>query len=138
MTIPELSLLAFAVWTILVPLGAVGYYRWTRIVAGTTAINAFPATAVTGPDWYRRAMRAHANCVENLPVFGTIVILGSLLRMDSRFQDALAVTVFVARVAQTTVHMAWVETVRAVSVRFTCFVIQILSMLAMATHLVAH
>jgi uncharacterized MAPEG superfamily protein len=135
MTIAERSLLVFTVWTILVPLGAVGYYRWSRIVTGTGAINGFSADATEGPDWYRRAMRAHANCVENLPVFGALVVLGSLHGVASRHHSALAVTVAVARVAQSSVHMAFVQTERVVGVRFTCFFIQVICMLAMAVDL---
>lgn len=132
MTIPEYSLLAFAMWTLIVPLGAVAYYRWRHILAGTAPINAFPADAVTGADWYRRAMRAHANCVENLPVFGSIVVLVSLLGVHSASADVLALTVLAARIAQTTIHMAWTESVRTVSVRFACYLLQVLCMLALA------
>ncbi len=134
MTIPEFSLLAFAMWTILVPLGAIAYYRWSRILAGA-AINAFPSDAVSGADWYRRAMRAHANCVENLPVFGAVVVLLSLLGVESSFVDALSLGVFGARVAQSTVHMATRETPRAVGVRFAFFLTQVLCILALAVHL---
>jgi uncharacterized MAPEG superfamily protein len=135
MTIPELSLLGFAVWTIVVPLGAIGAYRLSRVVRGTASMNAFRSDAVTGADWYRRAMRAHANCVENLPVFCTIIVLATILGVKSRHQDVLAATVLGARVVQSTVHMGWVETARAVTVRFTAFFIQVMCMLALAIDL---
>jgi len=45
-----------------------------RILTGRVPIREFRADRVEGDDWYRRAMRAHANCVENLPVFGVIVL----------------------------------------------------------------
>jgi uncharacterized MAPEG superfamily protein len=134
MTIPQFSLLAFAMWTIIVPLGAIASYRWSRIIAGTAPINAFRSDAVTGADWYRRAMRAHANCVENLPVFGSIVLVISIVHVQSSWLDALALAVLVARLAQSTVHMAWAESVRTVSVRFTFFLVQVLGMLAMAVY----
>ncbi len=137
MTIPQFALLAFAIWTIIVPLGAVAYYRWSRILAGAAPINAFPADAVAGADWYRRAMRAHANCVENLPVFGSIVLLISLCGVASFWVDALSLAVLVARVAQSTVHMAWPESARTVGVRFTFCLAQVLCMIALAGLLLA-
>ena len=135
MTIPQFSLLGFAIWTLVVPLGAVGVYRWSRVLSGAERVNDFSADGTTGADWYRRAMRAHANCVENLPVFGALVVLVSLCGVDARWIDALALTVLVTRMAQSTVHMGWKESERSVGLRFTCFFIQFLSMLALGTGL---
>jgi uncharacterized membrane protein YecN with MAPEG domain len=28
-----------------------------------------------GPEWYHRVIRAHANCLENLPIFTLIVLV---------------------------------------------------------------
>ena len=73
MTIPQWALLAFAVWTVLVLFGTIGVYRWSRILTGRVSISEWQADLPQGSDWYRRAMRAHMNCVENLAVFGAIV-----------------------------------------------------------------
>src|SRR5436190_18862525 len=100
MSIPLVTLLSFALWTVLVPLGAVGVYRFRRVFAGA-AMNAFPADDVQGPDWYRRAMRAHANCVENLPVYGALVAGIVFEHVESRRVDTPAVTFSVLRIAQT-------------------------------------
>jgi len=131
MSTPLVTLLLFALWTVLVPLGAVGVYRFRRVLAGA-AMNAFPADDVQGPDWYKRAMRAHANCVENLPVYGALVVGLAFEQVDSRLVDALAVTVIVFRVTQTLVHLATTQTSRVVALRFTLFFVQILAMLGMA------
>jgi uncharacterized MAPEG superfamily protein len=48
--------------------------------------------------WYIRAMRAHANCVENLPVFGAIVFGLYVGNVASAFVNALAVAFLVARI----------------------------------------
>ena len=66
-------LLGFATWTLLLLMATVGVYRWSRILTGRVEVRNFRADQVEGEDWYKRAMRAHANCVENLPVFGAIV-----------------------------------------------------------------
>ena len=66
MTIPVLVLLAFAAWTLLTLFGSVGVYRWSRILTGRASIAR--ADLPQGSEWYQRAVRAHMNCVENLPV----------------------------------------------------------------------
>jgi uncharacterized MAPEG superfamily protein len=75
MTIPVWVLLGFAVWTLLVLMLTVGVYRWALILTGRMPIREWRADGQQGPEWYRRAMRAHANCVENLPVYGAIVVV---------------------------------------------------------------
>jgi hypothetical protein len=69
MTIPVWVLLGFAAWTLLTLFTTVGVYRWARILTGRAAISERRADEVQGSEWYRRAMRAHLNCVENLPVY---------------------------------------------------------------------
>jgi hypothetical protein len=68
MILPVWILVGFAAWTVLLLLATVGVYRWSRILTGRVAIREFRADQIEGADWYKRAMRAHANCVENLPV----------------------------------------------------------------------
>lgn len=136
MSLPEITLLAFALWTLLIPLGVVAVYRFGRIFAGTARINAFPADDVRGPDWYRRAMRAHANCVENLPVYAAVVYALSRAHVASPQIDALAVAVIGFRVAQTLVHLAAEQSAPVVSVRFGCYLAQLLAMLGLAGQII--
>jgi uncharacterized membrane protein YecN with MAPEG domain len=95
MTVPMWMLLGFATWTFLLMSGTVGVYRWTRILSGRASVSSFPGDKVEGEDWYRRSMRAHANCVENLPVFGAIVLVlyvagvgGRVVRREGRVERA--------------------------------------------------
>ena len=74
MTLPVWMLVGFAAWTVLLLVATVGVYRWSRILTGRVAIREFRADQIEGAEWYKRAMRAHANCVEKLPVFGAIVL----------------------------------------------------------------
>ena len=80
-------------WTLLLLLLTVGIYRWSRIFAGSVPIKDFPADASGGAAWYQRATRAHANCIENLPVFGAIVFGLYAANATGALVDALAVTV---------------------------------------------
>lgn len=125
MTIPIWVLLAFAMWTLGTLVATVGVYRWRRILTGSVPIREFRFDNVTGhKDWYRRAMRAHGNCVENLPVYGAIALILAITGIDDRILDCLAIVLLVARMGQTLVHVMFVETNRTVSIRFSCFATQ--------------
>ena len=138
MTIPQWALLGFAVWTLLVLFGAVGVYRWSRILTGRGRISEWQADRPQGSDWYQRAMRAHMNCVENLPVFAAIVLCATAADADSRrLLDWLAGAVLVARICQTTVHLAFAPSDAAALVRFAFFFVQAFCMLAMAASVAA-
>jgi uncharacterized MAPEG superfamily protein len=132
MTIPQWALLAFAVWTLLVLFGTVGVYRWSRILKGQVPISAWQADQSQGSEWYRRAMRAHVNCVENLPVFGAIVYCAAIAGARGNLLDTLALTVVAGRIGQTTVHLSVTQTNAAASLRFSFFLLQVLSMFGMA------
>lgn len=133
MTIPVWVLLAFALWTLITLTVTVGVYRWRRILTGRTPISEFRYDRVAEhEDWYRRGMRAHGNCVENLPVYGAIVLILSIAGLDSRLLDALALALIVARIGQTLTHVSFVETDLTVSIRFTFFAIQTAVMIWMS------
>jgi uncharacterized MAPEG superfamily protein len=124
MSMPVWMLLAFAMWTLLLLLFTVGIYRWSRIFAGRVAIRNFPADAAGGEEWYRRATRAHANCIENLPVFGAIVFGLHVGNVAGAWVDALAATVVAARIVQSLVHVCLVHTDTVASVRFGFYFVQ--------------
>jgi uncharacterized MAPEG superfamily protein len=124
MTVPAWMLLGFATWTAMLLLFTVGVYRWGRILSGRVQIRNFPADAAGGEEWYRRATRAHANCIENLPVFGAIVFGLYVANIGGTLVDALAVTVLIARICQSLVHVCFVHTNRVASVRFSFFFVQ--------------
>jgi uncharacterized MAPEG superfamily protein len=117
-------LLGFAFWTVFLLLTTIGVYRWSRILTGRAPISGFRADQVEGAGWYQRAMRAHANCIENLPVFGAIVFGLHVGNVASTLVDALAVTVLVARILQSLVHVCFVQTNAVAAVRFTLFFVQ--------------
>jgi uncharacterized MAPEG superfamily protein len=129
MILPVWMLVGFAAWTVLLLLATVGVYRWSRILTGRVAIREFRADQIEGADWYKRAMRAHANCVENLPVFGAIVFGLYVGNVGCAFVNALAVAVLVARILQSLVHVCFVQTDIVTAVRFGFFFVQIVSFL---------
>lgn len=129
-------LLGFAAWTLTVLMVGVGVRRWGLILTGRANLTSFPADTPHGSPGYRRAMRAHANCVENLPVFGAIVLTASAAHLEAAGFNQLAAVVLVARIAQSSIHLALPETNRTVAIRFTFFLAQIAAMIAMLVLLV--
>jgi uncharacterized MAPEG superfamily protein len=129
MILPVWMLVGFAAWTILLLLATVGVYRWSQILTGRVAIRDFRADQIEGAEWYKRAMRAHANCVENLPVFGAIVFGLYVGNVGSALVNALAVAVLAARIMQSLVHVCFVQTDIVTVMRFGFFFVQIVSFL---------
>jgi uncharacterized MAPEG superfamily protein len=131
MPIPVWVLLGFAAWTLLTLFTTIGVYRWTRILTGLASIAEWRADEVQGTEWYRRALRAHLNCVENLPVYTATVVVLLALRLDRPVLDALAITILVARICQTSVHLSFEQTNRVAAIRFAFFFVQAACMIAM-------
>jgi uncharacterized MAPEG superfamily protein len=138
MTTPMWMLLGFATWTVLLLMGTVGVYRWIEILLGRKRIGAFSSDQVEGGDWYRRSMRAHANCIENLPVFGAIVLALCASGVSGLAVDRLCMAVLAARVVQSTIHVSHVQTDAFVSVRFSFFFLQLAAFLALIVLIVLH
>jgi uncharacterized MAPEG superfamily protein len=138
MTVPMWMLLGFAAWTALLLFSTIGVYRWSRILTGRVPISEFRADQVEGEDWYRRSMRAHANCIENLPVFGAIVLALYVSGVGGSTVNYLSISVLVARVIQSLIHVCLVQTNTVVAVRFTFFSVQLVSFLALIVMVVRH
>ena len=132
MSIPVWVLLAFAVWSMLVLILTVGTYRWGLIFAGRVQVNEFRADQIEGSDRYRRAMRAHLNCLENLPIYGAIVLVIVVSGAQSPALDSLALTLIGARIAQTLIHVSWKQTNLLAYLRFGFFFVQLICMFWMA------
>lgn len=131
MSIAVLVLLGFAAWTLLTLFGSIGVYRWSRIFTGRASINEWRADVPQGSDWYQRAMRAHMNCVENLPVYTAVVLALVVSGLQSSTIDRLAIATLAARVGQTLTHIVLPPTNAATSMRFAFFFAQAVCMIAM-------
>lgn len=138
MQLPVWMLLGFAAWTLLLLIATVGVYRWIRILTGRVAIRDFRADQVEGEDWYRRSMRAHANCVENLPVFGAIVLALHVAGVEGPIVNFLSISVLAARVAQSSVHVCFVQTNTVAAARFAFFFVQFVSFCALIVVVMRH
>lgn len=130
MTEPLLALLAFVAWTATL-LIAVGTSRVVKVLSGGAGPADFPSGVPHGSDAYWRLNRAHLNCIEFLPLFGAVVIVGVVAGVESAGFERLAWAVPAARVGQSLAHLAS-GTGAAVNVRFGFFLVQVAALIAMA------
>ena len=130
-SIPTWILLAFAGWTLLLLMSSVGVYRWSRILTGRASVHEWRADAVQGCEWYQRAMRAHMNCVENLPIYGAVAFAAFATDASAPALDALALAFLGARIGQSLVHIGLPQTERVAILRFALFFAQVMCMASM-------
>ena len=136
MNIPILVLLGFAAWTLFTLSATIGVYRWRRILTGEVSVAEWRADLPQGCEWYQRAMRAHMNCVENLPY--SVVFAATATGLKSTMVDTLAMTLLAARIGQTLVHVALPPTNKAASLRFALFAVQVVCMISMGALTAIH
>ena len=129
-------LLGFAGWTLFVLIVGVGLRRWLLLFTGEAALTSFPGDLPHGSAAYRRAVRAHANCLENLPVFGAVVLVTATAQLTTPNMDRLAIVTLAARVAQTSIHLLLPETNATIAVRFGFFSVQLAAMIAMMVQII--
>jgi len=128
-TTPLWCLLGFVLWTTLILL-TIAAARVSQILGGSARPGDFPSGVPHGGDRYWRLNRAHLNCLENLPLFGAVVLTGAVIGADAPMLDTLAVVYLVARIAQSLIHVASGSDL-AVQARFGCFGVQIVCLLWM-------
>lgn len=127
---PLAALILFAVWALVLVL-SIGAWRGGLVAAGKSAITGFPGGTQHGSDAYWRLNRAHMNTVENLPVFGSLVIAGTYLQVQDLAFQILPSLVLYARVVQSLIHVTS-GTALAINLRFAAYAVQVASMLVMA------
>ena len=117
----SIALLSFAGWTLLLVL-VIASWRGGLTLLRRRSANSF---AVTGEDlspFAARLARAHANCVENLPVVA-VVLLVAITSGHTAITDPLAPVLVAARVGQSTVHLLSTNN-PAVVLRYSLFMTQ--------------
>ena len=121
MTTSALVLTLFFAWTLLL-LVVMEVLRSYLVVTGRVRSNGFaPDNAGLSP-FMQRLARAHANCIESLPVFGGLLLV-ALVTDRTEVTDALAPWLLGARVIQSGIHLASTSVI-AVNARFTAFAVQ--------------
>jgi uncharacterized MAPEG superfamily protein len=117
-----LVLTLFISWALLL-LVLMEVLRSYLVVSGRVRSNEFnPENSNLSP-FMQRLARAHANCLEGLPIFGGLLVV-ALATGRTEVTDPLAPWLFGARVVQSSIHLASVSVI-AVNARFTAFAVQI-------------
>jgi uncharacterized MAPEG superfamily protein len=118
------SLLGFAAWTLLLVLGVV-MYRSAVVLAGKRRANAWGRNQPSqDPELLQRLSHAHANCLENLPVFAAVILVAGLTN-KLELTDPLAGWYLALRIGQSMVHLTGTSHWQ-VLLRFSFFVPQLL------------
>ena len=116
-----LSLLGFLSWTLALLLLMEGI-RTKLVLTGEVPANGFaPDNSGLSP-FMQRLARAHANCLEGLPLFGGFMLF-AVVAGRSQVTDPLAYVLLAARIVQSAIHLASVSPA-AVKLRFTAFAVQ--------------
>ena len=110
-------------WTLLL-LVLMEVLRGHLVLTGRVSSNAFrPDNANLSP-FMQRLARAHANCLEGLPIFGGLLVV-AVLTERAALTDPLAFWLLAARVLQSSVHLISTS-VLAVNLRFAAFAAQLI------------
>jgi len=97
--------------------------RTRFLFAKVIAANEFKPDNSNLPPFMQRLARAHANCVESFPIFGGLLVV-ALLTNRTGVTDLLAPSLLVARLLQSSIHIASIS-VPAAYLRFLAFVVQV-------------
>ena len=112
----------FIAWALLL-LVVMEILRSYLVLTGRARSNEFKPDNSNISPFMQRLARAHANCIESLPLFGGLLLV-ALVSGRTEATDPLAPWLFGARVVQSSIHLASTSVV-AVNARFTAFVVQI-------------
>ena len=98
-------LLAFTALTVSLVMIYVGY-RTALVLSSKTPANSWTRNAEKwqNPAWITRFEHAHANCLENLPVYAAVLLAAYLLGQVAII-DGLAWIYFAFRLGQVAVHL---------------------------------
>ncbi len=122
MTPTATALLGYVAWTLLLVI-SLGTLRTGAVLAGKKAPNAFSPSGDDMGGFAQRLTRAHANCYENLPIAGA-VLLYAIAVNQTWATDRLALALLGARIAQSVAHLISTGNM-FVRIRFFFFVVQI-------------
>jgi uncharacterized MAPEG superfamily protein len=114
-------LLGFIAWALILLLWMEAI-RAKLVLGGEVAANGFdPANAKLSP-FMQRLARAHANCLEGLPIFGGLLLV-AVVAGKAHVTDPLAYLFLAARIVQSSIHLLSTSA-PAVTARFTAFAVQ--------------
>ena len=115
------ALTGFASWALCL-LVLMEVIRAKLVVTKAVLADKFTPDNSTLSPFMQRLARAHANCVEGLPIFGSLMVI-AVIAGKTAITDPLAYWFLAARILQSLIHLSSVSA-RAVTLRFAAFAVQ--------------
>ena len=126
------ALTGFVSWSLLLLVLMEAMRSWL-VVSGKVPANGFdPGNSSLSP-FMQRLARAHANCVEGLPLFGGLMLI-AVAANRSAVTDSFAYVLLGARILQSVIHLSSLSAL-AVTLRFLAFAAQMAIAACWATRL---
>lgn len=128
------ALVGFIAWSLflLVLMEAI---RSKLVMTKAIPANGFNPDNSNLSPFMQRLARAHANCVEGLPIFGGLMLV-AIVTGNSAITDPLAYAFLSARILQSVIHLSSLSAL-AVTLRFSAFAVQMAIGIYWAVGLVA-
>lgn len=116
------ALTGFVAWSLflLVLMEAI---RSKLVLTKAVAANGFTPDNANLSPFMQRLARAHANCVEGLPIFGGLMLI-AVVADKTTVTDPLAYAFLGARIVQSVIHLCSLSPL-AVTCRFAVFSVQL-------------
>lgn len=116
------ALTGFVAWSLFL-LVLMEVIRSKLVLTKVVAANGFnPENSNLSP-FMQRLARAHANCIEGLPIFGGLMLIAVAAGRTS-ITDPLAYLFLFARILQSVIHLTSLSAL-AVTFRFSAFAVQL-------------
>jgi uncharacterized MAPEG superfamily protein len=116
------TLTGFVAWSLFL-LVLMEVIRSKLVLTKAVAANGFnPENSNLSP-FMQRLARAHANCIEGLPIFGGLMLI-ALVASKTSITDPLAYIFLFARILQSVIHLISISAL-AVTFRFSAFAVQL-------------
>jgi uncharacterized MAPEG superfamily protein len=115
------ALTGFVAWSLLL-LVLMEVIRSKLVVTKAIPANEFNPDNSNLSPFMQRLARAHANCVEGLPIFGGLMLI-AVVAGKSAVTDPLAYVFLAARILQSVIHLCSLSAL-AVTLRFSAFAVQ--------------
>lgn len=116
------ALTGFVAWSLFL-LVVMEVIRSKMVLMKEIPANRFQPDNANLSPFMQRLARAHANCVEGLPIFGGLMLV-AVLAGKSGVTDPLAFWLLGARIVQSSIHLVSLSAT-AVTLRFSAFAIQL-------------
>ena len=116
------ALTCFIAWSLFL-LVIMEVIRSKLVVTKIVPANGFTPDNSNLSPFMQRLARAHANCIEGLPILGGLMLIAVVTGKTS-ITDPMAYLLLSARMAQSIIHLSSLSAL-AVSLRFSAFAVQL-------------